>query len=443
VKQNDRAIVGLVMLAHAMVHTYELSVPILVSIWLGPTVFPGATPATIGLAVTAGMTLFGLGALPAGVLADAYGSQRLIVACLVGMGLSFLALGVAPSMLLVAVALVLWGIAASVYHPSGLSLISKGVDDRGKGFAYHGMAGNLGIALGPLVTTLLLVALDWRTVVTVLALPAGVAAVVAARVDVDEAAAVTAGAVETDGGDDVDAEGEATAADDGAGEADAGDAADARATGSVSSLEEFLGDSRRLFAGAFVAVFGVVIMSGLYYRGVLTFLPEMLDGLELFGAVTVGGRDLRPARYVYSGLLMVGMAGQFVGGHLTDRYPTEWGIAVAFGALGGVTVLVLPAAGAGLVPLLVVLAALGFFLFTVQPMYQATVAEYTPAGSRGLSYGYTYLGVFGVGGLGAVAAGTVLTYASPGVLFGLLAAVAATASLLGVVLSSRRGPRSA
>jgi MFS family permease len=422
VKENDRAIVGLVMLAHAMVHTYELSVPILVSIWLGPSVFPGATPATVGLAVTAGMTLFGLGALPAGVLADAYGSQRLIVACLVGMGLSFLALGMAPSVLLVAVALVLWGVAASVYHPSGLSLISKGVDDRGKGFAYHGMAGNLGIALGPLVTTLLLVALDWRTVVTVLALPAGVAAVVAARVDVDEAAAVAAGAIETDGGD---------------------DAGDARATGSVSSMEEFLGDSRRLFAGAFVAVFGVVMMSGLYYRGVLTFLPEMLDGLELFGTVTFGGRDLEPARYVYSGLLMVGMAGQFVGGHLTDRYPTEWGIAVAFGALGGVTVLVLPAAGAGLVPLLVVLAALGFFLFTVQPMYQATVAEYTPAGSRGLSYGYTYLGVFGVGGLGAVVAGTVLTYASPVALFGLLAAVAATASLLGVVLSSRRGPRSA
>jgi MFS family permease len=428
VNRNDRAIVGLVMLAHAMVHTYELSVPILVSIWLGPSVFPGATPATIGFAVTAGMTLFGLGALPAGLLADAYGSQRLIVGCLVGMGLSFLALGVAPSVMLVAVALVLWGVAASVYHPAGLSLISKGVDDRGRGFAYHGMAGNLGIALGPLVTTLLLVALDWRTVVTILALPAGVAAVLAARIDVEEAAAVAADAVEADGG---------TGADDD----EAG--GDARATGSVSSLEEFLADSRRLFAGAFLAVFGVVMLSGLYYRGVLTFLPEVLDGLELFGTVTVGGRDLRPARYVYSGLLMVGMAGQFVGGHLTDRFPTEWGIAAAFGALAGVTLLLLPAVGAGLVPLLAVLAALGFFLFTVQPMYQATVAEYTPAGSRGLSYGYTYLGVFGVGGLGAGLAGSVLTYASQAVLFGVLAAFAATAAVLGLVLSALRGRRRA
>ncbi|WP_233516950.1 hypothetical protein [Haloferax sp. Atlit-6N] len=31
---NDRSIVALVMLAHGMVHTYELSIPIFVLIWL-------------------------------------------------------------------------------------------------------------------------------------------------------------------------------------------------------------------------------------------------------------------------------------------------------------------------------------------------------------------------------------------------------------------------
>jgi len=420
VNRNDRAIVGLVMLAHAMVHTYELSIPILVSIWLGPELFPGLTEATIGLSVTVGMALFGLGALPAGVLADAYGSQRLIVGCLVGMGVSFLLLGIAPSIPLVTVALVLWGLAASVYHPSGLSLISKGVDERGRAFAFHGMAGNLGIALGPLVTTLLLVAFDWRTVVTVLALPAGIAAAVALRVDVDEAAAVQA-----DGGSDHGGE----------------ESADARASGSVASIGEFLADSRRLFAGAFLAVFGVVMLSGLYYRGVLTFLPELLGDLRMFAPVTIGGAELQPARYVYAGLLMVGMAGQYLGGYLTDRLPTEWGIAGAFGLLAVVTLAFLPAADAGLVPLLVASAGLGFFLFTVQPLYQATVAEYTPAGSRGLSYGYTYLGVFGVGALGAAVAGTVLTYASATGLFLVLAAFAATASGLGVVLSALRARR--
>jgi len=429
VNSNDRAIVGLVMLAHGMVHTYELSVPILVSIWLGPGVFPEASPATVGLAVTAGMTLFGLGALPAGVLADAYGSQRLIVGCLLGMGSAFVVLGVAPSLPLVALALVLWGVAASVYHPSGLSLISKGVDERGRAFAFHGMAGNLGIALGPLVTTLLLVALDWRTVVVVLAVPAGAAALIAARVDVDEAAAVEAHA---DGG---------TTPDDADGGAAGDGAGDARASGSVSSLSAFLADSKALFAGAFLAVFGVVMLSGLYYRGVLTFLPDLLSGLPMFAPVEVAGTSLEPGRYVYAGLLMVGMGGQYLGGYLSDRVPTEWAIGGAFAVLAVISLLFLPAAEAGLVPLLAASAALGFFLFTVQPLYQATVAEYTPAGSRGLSYGYTYLGVFGVGGLGAVVAGTVLEYASQTGLFLVLAGFATTAAALGLVLSALRARR--
>nr|WP_254662797.1 MFS transporter [Haladaptatus sp. W1] len=96
-----------------------------------------------------------------------------------------------------------------------------------------------------------------------------------------------------------------------------------------------------------------------------------------------------------------------------------------------------PAADAGLVPLLVVSFALGFWLFAVQPLYQATVAEFTPPDARGLSYGYTYLGVFGIGALGAAVAGYVLQYYSPTVLFLVLAGFATVASLLGVLLSLR------
>ena len=64
----------------------------------------------------------------------------------------------------VAFALLVWGVAASVYHPSGLALISKGVDERGTGFAYHGIAGNVGIGLGPLLAAVLLLFFDWRAV---------------------------------------------------------------------------------------------------------------------------------------------------------------------------------------------------------------------------------------------------------------------------------------
>ncbi|WP_440008095.1 MFS transporter [Halomicrococcus sp. SG-WS-1] len=403
---NDRAIVGLVMLAHAMVHTFELSIPILVPVWLSEF---GTTRAAIGVVISAGYALFGIGALPGGVLADAYGSRRLIAGCLLGMGGAFALLGVASSLWIVTLALLLWGVAASVYHPSGLALLSKGVTEQGSAFAYHGMAGNFGIAVGPLVTTLLLLAFDWQTVVVVLALPAFVAALVALRVNVDEAAAVS--------------EGEA----------------DARADGGVSSMSELFADSRTLFSGWFVAVFVIVMMSGLYYRGVLTFLPDLLSGLALFAPVEVAGKSLEPARYLYAGLLTVGMAGQYVGGKLTDRVENARGIAVAFGALVVVALAFVPAMDAGLGPLLAASFVLGFCLFVVQPLYQATVATYTPPGARGLSYGFTYLGVFGVGALGAAVAGIVLQYASPAALFVVLAGFAAVASALGVVLSVR-GP---
>ncbi len=442
VNSNDRSIVALVMLAHGMVHTYELSIPIFVSIWLTEfetlslgIVEVGVTEATLGLVVTAGYGLFGVGALPGGVLVDRIGSARLITLCLFGMAGSFVLLGLSPNLLVVALALLLWGAAASVYHPAGLTLLSKGVAERGTGFAYHGIAGNVGTGLGPLLTAILLLFVDWTVVAVLLALPALAAGVYATHARFDETAAV-------DDGTDADADSR-----DGSG--------DDRANTGVASLAEFTVETRRLFVGAFALVFVVVMASGLYYRGVLTFLPNLLESLPGFEPIPLTAalptpvtdalgvqpgseRAINPERYFYSGLLIVGVFGQYLGGKLTDRIPVEAGLAGGFGLLAVLALIFLPAANAGLGPLLVVGAVLGCALFLVQPFYQATVAEYSPAGTRGLSYGFTYLGVFGVGALGGAIAGTILTYATPGALFLTLAAFGATGSGVGVYLLRRR-----
>jgi MFS family permease len=448
VNRNDRAITGLAMLAHGMVHTYELSIPIFLTVWLVEfsvidvriAQFP-VNAATLGVVLTAGYGLFGVGALPGGVLVDRIGSRRLITACLLGMAGSFLLLFLAPGVPTIALALLVWGASASVYHPAGLAMISKGVEERGTGFAYHGIAGNVGIGLGPLLAAILLLFFDWRVVAGLLAVPAIAAAVFAVRVDFDETAAVA-----TDGGE--------KSAETAPGESAASDDSDSKASAGVNSLSEFLTESRLLFAGGFTAVFVVVMCSGLYYRGVLTFLPGLLESYPGFEPVPVAsllptsladtlgltaesGRTIQPNRYFYSGLLMIGVVGQYLGGKLTDRIRVEWGIAGGFGALAVLAVVFLPVAALGLAPLLVLGALLGVALFSVQPFYQATVAEYTPAGTRGLSYGYTYLGVFGVGALGTTVAGTILTYASPTVLFATLAGFGALAALIGVVLARR------
>jgi MFS family permease len=432
VNDNDRSITALAALAHGAVHTYEMVIPLFVVDWLvefdvfalGPADLP-VTTATVGVVVTLGYGLFGLGALPGGVLVDRVGSRRLITACLLGMGASYVLLGLAPNMLVVAVALLAWGVAASVYHPAGLSLISTGVEDRGTGLAYHGIAGNLGIGLGPLVAAVLLLFVGWRTVALALAAPALLAALYAARASFDATAAV-----------------EGPAAD-----------GDSKAESGVDSLAELRAASRRLFAGSFALVFVVVMCSGLYYRGILTFLPELLDGLPGFEPIPVdallpaslsetlgasgSGRPVQPADYFYSGLLLVGVVGQYVGGKLTERVRVEYGIAAAFAALAVLAVLFVPVAALGLAPLVALGAVLGVVLFVVQPMYQATVAEYTPPGTRGLSYGFTYLGVFGVGALGGGLAGAILAYASVTALFGALAVLALLGAGLGLALLRR------
>lgn len=58
-----------------------------------------------------------------------------------------------------------------------------------------------------------------------------------------------------------------------------------------------------------MVVFAVTFFSGLYYRGVLTFLPELLRNIPALTPVVFGGHMFEPGYYLYVGLLMVGVVG--------------------------------------------------------------------------------------------------------------------------------------
>ena len=413
--QNSRSIVSFTMVSHAIVHTYELSIPILVVIWLSEF---SITTAAIGTVVAVGYALFGVGALPSGVLADRYSTKWLVLVGLAGMGASFLLLSLAPGTATIALALALWGAFASIHHPASLSLISTGVDESGTGFAYHGMAGNLGIAFGPFLTASLLVAFDWRVVAALLVVPAAVAVAYALSAEFDEMAAVDV--------DDTD---------------DAGDTA-TNADGTDRGLLGFLADTRALFTVGFTLVLAVVVTNGLFYRGTLTFLPDVLGGFvadvpgpfDRIAPDSALAAEFDLASYLYAGLLTVGIAGQYTGGKLTDRIPVVAGLAAVFTALVALAVAFVPVASQGLVPLVAISAVFGFVLFSIQPLYQAAIAAYSPPDGRGLSYGYTYLANFGVGAAGAAIAGYLLGMTTVSQAFFLLALVPATGAVLAVVL---------
>lgn len=388
VNADDRSLVSLVGIAHALVHTYELSFPILIGAWL---VEFDTTRAVLGVVLTIGYGLFGIGALPTGVVVDGVGSRRVLEVCLAGMGLSFVALAFVGGPWTIAIVLLVWGLAASMYHPAGLTLISTAAKDRGAVLAYHGMAGNLGIAVGPLVTALLLVVLDWRLVVVLLAIPALAGAGYARWTRLR-----SVGPRPDDG------------------------------TQAIGA--SVLAESRSLLASTFLGVLVVVVFSGLYYRSVLTFLPDVFDTFEGFGPLSIGGYTLEPGDYVFVAILMVGVVGQYAGGRLSNRADAERILMVCFLALAVIAVAFVPVVSGPVGLVLLCGLCLGVVLFMVQPLYQAAVADHTPQGARGLSYGFTYLGVFGIGAIGSTLAGGVLTYASVDALFVVLAGIALLAA---------------
>ncbi|WP_066413104.1 MFS transporter [Halorubrum aethiopicum] len=420
--ENGRSIVAFTMVSHAIVHTYELSIPILVVIWLSEF---SVTTATIGTIVAVGYALFGIGALPSGILADRYSTKSMVLIGLAGMGASFLLLSAAQGTATIALALALWGVFASVHHPASLSLISTGVSESGTGFAYHGMAGNLGIAFGPLVTASLLIVFDWRLVSALLVVPAVLAVAYALTAEFDEMAAVDVGGNDEGSG----ADGDGTAGDD--------------RSGGPDSLAGFLADSRALFTLGFTLAMAVVLMNGVFYRGVLTFLPDVLggylpdvSGIGLFAPDSPMAEEFDLASYLYAGLLTVGIAGQYVGGKLTDRIPVSAGLAAVFGALVVLAAAFIPVAEAGLWPLVAISAVFGFVLFAIQPLYQAAIAVYSPPDGRGLSYGYTYLANFGIGAAGAALAGILLDLTSVARTFLLLALIPAAGAVVALALYS-------
>ncbi|MCH2453996.1 MAG: MFS transporter [Halobacteriales archaeon] len=389
----DRSILKFVVMAHATVHIFELSIPIFVAIWLFEF---NTTPAIIGLTVTVGYGLFGLGSLPSGILADHISSKKLILLCLLGMASSFYLLSISSSLITIALALFLWGSAASIYHPTGLSLISRKVKSIGTVYAYHGIAGNIGTAVGPLATLFLLYYFDWRYVAAILATLSLLVAILSSQIKIED---TFSGSLDT------------------------------KTLASSDTLKQTSHNIKSLLAGVFLLIFVLVVSYGFYYRSILTFLPVVLSILQT-DPISFIGFSFNSSDYFYAGILIVGALGQYVAGKISDRFKPELPLLIGYFALALLAFLFLPAVQSGIIIFAIFGIALGFFLFYIQPLQATLIGLHTPEKTRGLSFGITFTGVYGIGALGAAAAGVLLTYSSPLALFTTLAVVMLFASSL-------------
>jgi len=395
---NDRSLVRFTSLAHGMFHTYELSIPLFVGLWMAEF---DVSAAVIGAVVSVGYGIIGVGAPVSGVLSDRFSSRRLILASIAGMGIGFGIVALARGVVSLGAAVLLWGGFASIYHPAGLSLISRTADARGTVFAYHGAGGNVGTAFGPLLTALLLLFVDWRLAAGVLSALALLVGLAGTRIEFE-----------------------------------LGEAEDAGQTGSIADeLRKTIGDSRVLFATAFTVAFVAVLLYGTYYRGLLTFLPDVLAESPALRSFELFDQTVQPAQYVYTALLTVGIGGQYVGGRLTDRVSSTTAFLAFFAVLAGLAAAFPFVRGLGTVALVGICLLIGFFVYGTAPVYQVVVAENAGDAVQGLSYGFTYLAMFGVGALGASLAGFVLTHATSAALFFVLAGIAGLGGLAVLLLT--------
>ncbi len=114
---------------------------------------PYATPALV---------VFGLGALPAGWMADRWSREKMMVIFFFGIGASAMAAAMADTPLTMALGLFAIGVFGSIYHPVGLAMVIQGRSQTGVPLAINGVFGNLGVACAALFTSLLIETSGWR-----------------------------------------------------------------------------------------------------------------------------------------------------------------------------------------------------------------------------------------------------------------------------------------
>lgn len=353
--QEEKRIITLTTASHSLIHLFEGVLPPLIPLLMLEF---GTDYFHLGLVVTVFSYAFGIGSLPAGYLADKIGPGRLITLYLFGAGI--LAMGAWSMNSLVNYGILMGGIGlfCSTYHPAANTLISLAIQEKGKAFGLHGIAGSLGVASVPVLSAWIGSALGWRmphVLYGFIGILAGFYSLTIPRhLEIREKEDAPAG-------------------------------------------------SRPpvIFSYFNLIVFFLSAMAlGLTYKGIMTFLPAYMGesihigGLQL-GKVALGGTVATIA-------LLSGALGQYVAGRGVDRFRPE-GLYLGAILLGTVFVFLMAVSQ----NLILVGSAVmyAFFYFSTQPLQNYLLSTYLPTHRHGLGYGIHFFITFGIGSTAAAVSG--------------------------------------
>src|SRR5881296_1374570 len=155
---NKRSI-GFINWAHALDHYVMLIFPKVV---IGLEIVYGRSYAELIALGTPAFIAFGVFSLPAGWLGDHWSRRNMMAVFYGGCGLSLAGAAIAPSPIVLGVALAALGMFAAIYHPVGTAMLIEQATSRGRSFAFNGVCGNFGVALAAGTTALLVYGFGWR-----------------------------------------------------------------------------------------------------------------------------------------------------------------------------------------------------------------------------------------------------------------------------------------
>jgi MFS family permease len=401
VRLRQAHLVAYISTVHGLVHTIEFTYAALLSRIDNEF---GAGLFVLGIVANAFAFTFGFSALPSGLLVDRLGTQRVLLIAFSLAAVAALLVATSPNPAVLGLFLALLGLSIGLYHPAGISFIAQATERRQVALGWHGVVGNLGIAIAPVLAIGIAEALDWRWAYVLLAALAVIAAVSVRIVRLDGHAEVEA--------EDLPPDAEVRE--------------DSFATDDVPPPVASAG--WRAFVPLFL-VYGVFVLNGFVYRGSLTFLPTHIE--DNLNISWFGLEEAALASSLTTLALLAGSAGQLFGGTLSQRQTLER-LAVPM-TLALLPSLLLIGVTSGLW-MVVFAGAFVFANFSAQPVYTGLIADYSPQQALGRSYGVSFFAAFGIGSLAATFAGFFADRWGTDSVFVVLAGVAGITLLLAVAI---------
>ena len=344
---QDRSIIA-ISSSHGIMHAYLVLLPAVIPILGGEL----GDIATIGMLASLVTLFYGWFSLPVGFIADRISKKLLITGSMVLCGGASILIGLSPNIPVTAIALILLGIGASLYHPCGYAHMSLASDEmRGRYMGFQGLGGDMGMAVSFLTSSLLGARFGWRMTFIIW----GVIGLIMAAIDLivirDIAYEVPEGGH----------------------------------PGPVATIKKMFGSTDR---SKLIITLGVVVLSGMLWTGVSSFIMVYLNEEKVMPLVLAGG--LSTLKYT------VGAFAQIVGGEMSDRIGRKK--LLLFGYAGFAISLLALIYSPNIVSVMVILVILlGFTFFLTQSPMNALLGDIASKDTVGVTYGVNFTLKYGIG----------------------------------------------